>query len=312
MTKQTFTDEQLKSLSAAEIIEKIKHENYSLLDTLNAAKLRKEMIPVGKVCHLVINYFVAAGNPTKARQRIIKTFRKLAPAKYQKNAFPHDAKNGLVIGFNHPSLGEILRIILMKVDILSEKPMLFPVSLPWYEAIAADYDKLKSIGVIITPTITPSVWNKLNLTESDPLYATVNQLKRDFRNIYTTLSHDNVKNGGIIFVAPSATRQSTVFKSKDVYDKREDIIPTMSILALSLYQDPKMDCDFLPLAILPPKDYKRGLNLYKPYQLIPGKIMTATDIRKKYFKTKNPKRLDGFDYDFHIQIAKQLPKDFWY
>ena len=35
-------------------------------------------------------------------------------------------------------------------------------------------------------------------------------------------------------------------------------------------------------------------------------------IRKNYFKTKNPRRLEGFDYDFHQRIADKLPKDFWY
>ena len=40
--------------------------------------------------------------------------------------------------------------------------------------------------------------------------------------------------------------------------------------------------------------------------------MTAKEIRKKYFKTKNPKKLEGFDWDFHKRIADKLPKKFWY
>ena len=86
----------------------------------------------------------------------------------------------------------------------------------------------------------------------------------------------------------------------------------MAMLAIKLYSDPEVDCDFLPLAVLPPKGYKRGLNIRKKYQLIPGEIMTADYIRKTYFKTKNPKRLEGFDYDFHMRIAEKLPKEFWY
>ena len=66
------------------------------------------------------------------------------------------------------------------------------------------------------------------------------------------------------------------------------------------------------MAVLPPKNYKRGLNFRKKYRLIPGEIMTATEIRKKYFKTKNPEKLDGFDWDFHQKIAEKLPKEFWY
>ena len=66
------------------------------------------------------------------------------------------------------------------------------------------------------------------------------------------------------------------------------------------------------MAVLPPKGYKRGLNFRKKYRLIPGDIMTADEIRKKYFKTKKPERLDGFDWDFHKRIAEKLPKEFWY
>ena len=152
----------------------------------------------------------------------------------------------------------------------------------------------------------------MNLKEGTKLYEAGKRLKKDFRDIYTDLSHDAMKNGGVIFVAPSATRQATVFKTEEVYKKEEPIIPTMSMLALKLYSDPEMNCDFLPMAVLPPKNYKRGLNFNKKYRLIPGDKMTATEIRKKYFKTKNPERLENFDWDFHERIAKKLPKEFWY
>ena len=121
-----------------------------------------------------------------------------------------------------------------------------------------------------------------------------------------------MREGGVIFVAPSATRQATVFKSKACYDKKEDIIPTMSMLAVRLYSDEDMKCDFLPLAVLPPEGYKRGLNFRKNYRLIPGEIMTADYIRKKFFKHKDTKRLEGFDWEFHKRIADKLPKKFWY
>ena len=119
-----------------------------------------------------------------------------------------------------------------------------------------------------------------------------------------------LKNGGVVFVAPSATRQATVFKNEDEFEKKEDIIPTMSMLALKLYADPEMKCDFLPLAVLPPKGYKRGLNIRKKYKLIPGEMMTSEYIRKKYLKDPKVKRLEGFDWEFHKRIADKLPKSF--
>ena len=318
MAKKTFTIKQLEELSAEQIIDKLQHENYSLLESLGAGKLRREMVPVGKICNAAINYFFATTGPKNnepkhieaARKKLVRILSKLTPGNY--SGMPKDQKNGLVIGFNHPSLGEIARILTMKIDIMGDKPMYFPVNLPWYEALAPNYDRIKKLGIIITPTITPSTWKKMALKEHTKLYDAGNRLKRDFRNIYIQLSHDAMLEGGVIFVAPSATRQSTVFKNEATYKKEEEIIPTMSMLALKLYSDPKMECAFLPLAILPPKNYKRGLNFNKKYKLIPGKMMTASEIRKNYFKTKNPKRLEGFDYEFHTRIANELPKNFWY
>ncbi|MBQ3464854.1 hypothetical protein IJH15_01375 [Candidatus Saccharibacteria bacterium] len=316
--KKTFTIEQLQQLSAEEIISKMQHNNYSLLETFDAAKLRKEMVPVGKACNSAINYFLGTTGPKNntekhikaARKKLVKVLSKLTPGDYA--GMPTDTKNGLVVGFNHPSLGEIARILMMKIDIMGESLMYFPVNLPWYEALAPNYDRIRQIGIVITPTITPSTWKKLNLKEGTELYEAGKRLKRDFRYIYTDLSHDGLREGGVVFVAPSATRQATVFKNEDVYEKKEEIIPTMSMLALKLYNDPDVKCDFLPMAVLPPTNYKRGLNFHKKYTLIPGRIMTADEIRKKYFKTKNPKRLEGFDYEFHKRIAEKLPKSFWY
>lgn len=317
MSKKTFSKKQLETLSAEEIIDKIQHENYSLLATLGAEKLRKEMVPVGKICNAAIDYVLGTTGPKgdnalhshNARMKLVKKLKKLTPGDYK--GFPKDPENGLVIGFNHPSLGEIARILMMKMDVMGEKPMLFPVNLPWYEALAPDYDRILKLGIIITPTITPSTWGKMKLEKGSALYEAGSRLKREFRNLYTKRSHETLKEGGIIFVAPSATRQTTVFKTKAVFERDEPIIPTMSVLAIDLYKDSKMNCDFMPMAILPPEGYKKGLNFFKNYKLIPGEVMSAAEIRKKYLK-KNADKLPELDYEFHRRIAEKLPKKFWY
>ena len=316
--KKTFTLHELESLSAEAVIDKIQHENYSLLASLGAEDLRKEMVPVGKICNAAINYFFSTTGPKDdidkhnqaARKKLVKVLSKVTPGTYR--GMPKDTANGLVIGYNHPSLGEIARILMMKIDVMGDKPMYFPVNLPWYEALAPNFDRIRRLGIIITPTITPSTWQKMGLKEGTKKYAIAGRLKHDFRNIYTDLSQKAVKDGGVIFVAPSATRQATVFKNEATYRGEEEIIPTMAMLATKLYADPEIQCDFLPMAILPPKNYRRGLNLRKRYRLIPGKIMTADYIRKKYFKGKNVKHLDGFDREFHQRIADKLPREFWY
>lgn len=316
--KYVFSRKELEDLSAEEIINKLQHENYSLLDSLGAKDLRKEMVNVGRVCNAAVNYFFQTTGPKNdlekhnkaARKKLVKVLSKITPGSYQ--GMPKDSENGLVIGFNHPSLGEIARILVMKIDIMGDKPMYFPVNLPWYEALMPNYEKIKRLGIILTPTITPSTWRKMNLKEGSWRYEQGKRLKKEFRDIYTNLSHEAVKEGGVIFVAPSATRQETVFKTEEAYHGDEEITPTMSLLAVKLYADPEMKCDFLPMAVLPPKGFSRGLNFRKKYKLIPGKTMTANYIRKKYFKNKNVKKLDGFDLEFHKRIADELPKRFWY
>lgn len=316
--KKVFTKSELKTLSAEEIIEKIKYDNYSLLTTLGAENLRKEMVTVGKACNAAVNYFFLTTGPKyntekhniAAQKKLVKTLARLAPGSYSN--IPRESKHGLVVGFNHPSLGEIGRIMSMKVDLMPGKLTIFPVNLPWYEALAPNYDRIKRLGFVITPTITPATWKKMGLKEGTLLYNEGKRIKKEFRDLYTKSSHDIVKNGGVVFVAPSATRQATVFKTEEEYNKETEIIPTMSMLAVKLYSDPEMDCDFLPLAIEPPKDYKRGLNFYKKYRLRGGEVMTAKYIRRKYFKSEKPERLVGFDYEFLERITKELPKKYWY
>lgn len=316
--KKHFSDIELADLSAEEIINKIKYENYSLLSTLGSEDLRKEMVPVGRACNTAINYFFSTTGPKHdiekhnqaARRKLVKTLSRLTPGTY--DGMPKDSARGLVVGFNHPSLGEIARILTMKIDLMGDKPMYFPVNLPWYESLAPNSDRIERLGIILTPTITPATWRKMDLIEGTVRYDAGQRLKRSFRDIYTDLSDEAVKKGGVIFVAPSATRQATVFKNEATFKKEEPIIPTMSVLALRLFSDPEIKCDFLPLAVLPPEGYKRGLNFHKPYKLIPGKVMTASYIRKKYFTTPHPDKLEGFDWDFHKRIADELPRKFWY
>ncbi|MBR2831216.1 hypothetical protein IKE83_02555 [Candidatus Saccharibacteria bacterium] len=319
MAKKIFSIEELGRLSAEEVIDKIQHSGYSLLKTLGAEKMRREMVPVGKICNAAINYVLGTTGPMgiseehtrAARAKLTKRLKKVAPGTYE--GFPQDKDTGLVVGFNHPSLGEIARILMMKMDVMGEKPMLFPVNLPWYEALATDYDRIRQLGIIITPTITPSTWIKMGLRKNTPEFEAGSRLKREFRELYTRLSHEVLKEGGVIFVAPSATRQKTVFLNKEIYDKKEPIIPTMSVLALELYSDPDIKCEFLPMAVLPPEGYKKGLNFFKEYQLIPGKRFTAKEIREKYLKdNQNAEKLPEFDWDFHKRIAEKLPREFWY
>ena len=57
MKKNTFTLEQLETLPAEEIIDKIQHENYSLLTSVGSDDLRKEMVKLAKPAILQLIIF---------------------------------------------------------------------------------------------------------------------------------------------------------------------------------------------------------------------------------------------------------------
>ena len=313
---KTFDLRQLNDMAAKEVIDKIQHEGYSLLKSLGADDLRQEMVTVGSACNVALNYVYKGGasgkarkGPAAARKKMVKMLKRVAPGDY--DGFPKDSKHGMVVAFNHPSLGEILRILMMKMDVMGSRPMLFPVNLPWYEALAKNYERIKGLGIIITPTITPTTWGKMKLKKGTLEHEAGARLKREFLELYTRLSVEALKKGGVIFVAPSATRQAAVFASKKVYEREEPIIPTISMLICEIFKDPEMECDLLPMAILPPEGYKRGLNILKKYALLPGEMIAAEEIRKKYYK-KRAERLPELDYEVHRRIAEKLPREMWY
>ena len=147
MPRKTFTKKELTELSADVIIDRMQHQHYSLLDSLGAKGLRREMVPAGMACNQLINYLLGStvameakshrAHIKAARKKLVKILSWLTPGTYE--GMPSDQKQGLVVGFNHPSLGEIARIMMMKIDIMGDKPMYFPVNLPWYEALAPNY-----------------------------------------------------------------------------------------------------------------------------------------------------------------------------
>ena len=90
MNKKVFSEKQLKSLSAEEIIDKLQHDNYSLLKSLGAEKLRREMVPIGKICNAAINYVLGSTKKSskidekerikKARAKLLKHLKRLTKA----------------------------------------------------------------------------------------------------------------------------------------------------------------------------------------------------------------------------------------
>ena len=226
-------------------------------------------------------------NPKMQRREALKMalgniFKRGAPSVTpEQPGFPKP-ECGFVIGFNHPSLGEIIRLMGICMLEYPDRSYLFPVNIVWYEALAPIIPRLSSFGFILMPIITPSA-RKTLLKHAKKIAARVqvNRLARGFNNAYVERSVEVVNDGQIVLVAPSATRKAFIYPNKEVAEGKEPIEPqTMTMLALSLIKAKVENFAFVPVAVIPPEDTSRGLNLLSSYKIIPCRAISE-DMTKR-------------------------------
>ncbi len=305
--------EEIKDIPTRQVIEDLRARKYSLLESAGCHKLRSEMKWPGLVCRLVINWVWGTNGVDK------KSFRhdRLVAAKLAKLldwAAPSEITgtiptrtHSLVIGFNHPSLGEIIRFIRICMSDHHNHSHLFPVNLPWYEALMPVVDKLERLGIYITPIITPSTYDKMQKIASSEDMIVVEELRKGFSMRYVELCTEFVKNHGVIWVAPSATRRPTVFRSKNEYDNLERAEPpTMTLIASSMVRAGIKDCEFLSCAVVPPQGATRGLNLFKEYELNFGECYDMNQVGWLIRQKCEHHRGRMFEYEFLQSICHSL------
>lgn len=221
--------------------------------------------------------------------------------------FP-DPDYGLVIGFNHPSLGEILRLMYICMLVYPERKYLFPVNILWYEALVPVIDRLAEFGFTLMPVITPKAKKKL-MKHAKKIEARVqvNRLTRGFVEAYFARSTEFVKSGQIVLVAPSATRKQYVFDDKATAEGKKPIEPqTMTLLALSIMRAKIEHFAFIPVAIIPPEGASRGLNLLCEYRIMPCNPMSEETIIPRCKQFKDGCNARRFERCFLEAIAKEL------
>lgn len=301
----------IKEQSALDTIIDLRNDEYSLLDTLGLHDMKSEMRDVGKTCQKVLNLAEKLARPIvgdykqSLRTAMGKILKWQAPYEV-KGSFPHP-KDGLVFGFNHPTLGEIFRLIAVCVTEYSNRRYLFPVNIVWYEELAPLAYRMEKFGLYITPTITPATRDKLAERLSEKRLAIVDNLAAEFNKIYLNACAEFISGGDIVMIAPSATRQKTVFKNREQLYGYERIEPqTMTLLAIELDRRIKLKCYFMPLAIIPPSEGNNGLNMKKTYILAPSEWISPDGIRRLY-KSKDTRtgerRLERF---FLNKISDEL------
>ena len=252
---------ELNECSSSQLLEKLNSGELSILRVLGAKRMKNEMIPPGLFCRALTNLVCLAKDDAKIKKRALKLLKILTPLKTC-SEFPK-SDEAIVIGFNHPSLGEIFRLLIIAFESYPDREYLFPVNLPWYEAMTCIIPKIEKLGIHITPMVTPSTAAKLNALFSDDeeKLAQVQHIKNRFERRYMKLAGDCAEAGNIIFVAPSSTRQEKVIG--------DHIHPTMTILAHMVCKKPDTKVQFIPTAVIKPKNGNRGINLFKTYMLSP-------------------------------------------
>lgn len=300
MAVKTLAPEEMRSLPTVQLLEEINYKRLSLLKSIGADDLRKEMVPTGLVCRALVAWICREKDDSKLRAKAAKLLKFLAPADLMA-PFPGD-DCAVVAGFNHPSLGEIFRLIYLGFEKYPEREFLFPVNIPWYEALTPAIPNLDRLGIKITPMITPSTDRKLNakFADNEARLTDVRQYKVAFERRYMRAAIESSKKQGIIFVAPSATRQQTVFADEAAARGDGRIYPTMTLLAHMVLKKPEDRAVFLPVAIFAPKRNNRKLNLFKTYGICPCEPFPAEETRQLSSTDR------GFDYAFLRRIEDRI------
>ncbi len=295
-----------------QVISALRENKYSLLASIGCEKMRKEMRIIGLICRFILWFCEIrakrkGGNySTNLKKEVGKLLNWGAPSVIR-GTFP-EVRRGQVFGFNHPTLGEIIRLVAVCVTQYPNKDYLFPVNIAWYEELAPLATRLEMFGVSITPIITPSSRERILKMTGGKHVNLLDKLTRDFNYEYLHLCADFAKGGGIILVAPSATRQATVFKSREQFQGSERIEPqTMTFLASSLKRAKVLDeCFFTPIAIVPPENYKRGLNLFRTYKIVPCSCIPPAQVQHFCEKKSEITNQREFEYYFLLRIADTL------
>ena len=302
MKKYSISAGELKTFPAAELCKELESNNLSVLMSLGAEKLRREMLPVGFICRALVN-IICLGETRKYRKRACRLLRLIAPSELT-DSFP-DEEASIVAGFNHPSLGEIFRLLYLGFEAWPDRHFMFPVNLPWYESLTPAIPKLQLLGVEIMPMITPSTERKLKEQfKDDPeKLETVQSLKVLFERRYMRHARAGADNKSALFVAPSATRQASVFESEEAARGEGHIHPTMTILAHMMLKGGSKELLFLPITVFEPEKNNRKLNLFKKYVISPCKAFRTEEI-----VSLSSDGGRGLDYEFLKRIDEKYKR----
>lgn len=210
----------------------------------------------------------------------------------------------LFVFFNHPSIGEIPRIL--QLILRTGQDCAFPVSLRWFEIVAPCYERLTSLGIKLMPVVTPHLQRDfLQLENHDPAIVQAFQhLKSVLDRHYLSVCQETCQTGGIIPIALSAGREPTVFASVAAANGQAKLTPTASLLVKKL-ANCSGDYQLMALAIRPPRE-GAGLMLFRKYKFYVQGFYSKALVSRIY------PNLRKIDYILAKDISQVLPKNLCY
>ena len=296
MRTEHATFQELHEMSTNRMIELIQQRRLSVLKSYGRAGIYRSLLIIRWIVGLALRIIFRWKNPENgqanvidhpARARTVRLLRKFTP---YKATFDHisagkrtvselnantvfqmveDTSVPLVIGFNHPSLGEIARLLSLCFELFPNKRLVFPVTLPWFEMFASYAPYFRSLGVQITPIVTPHATRTLikGHENDEKAKRTLSLLRVEFQTRYLKLCVETAKTGGVILLAPSAQRQATVFPDIATFIRNKPTPPVMTMIVRKIMSEGMEKLLVLPCCVIPPKEYTKMLNLFKVYRL---------------------------------------------
>ena len=317
--RKKYSIEEISQRQPRELIGDLAAARFSLLRSFGCGALNFANFWVRLACHFFIS--IAKRRALRMRKKdpsidetdahkysLCRIFHRGAPSVILGDTDFPNAEYGLVIGFNHPSLGEIIRLMYLCMAYYPERNYLFPVNLIWYEALVPVIGELKQYGFTLMPIITASAKRRLmKHARTTEARAQINILTRSFDGAYADRCVDFVKNGQIVLVAPSTTRKSYLYESADVAEGKKPISPpTMTMLALKLIKANIEKFAFVPVAVLLPEDASRGLNLLSEYKFVICCGIEAETVRRECEAREPGCNARCFERYFMDRIARQF------
>jgi len=275
---------------------------------------------VGPICRFIL-WCILLGDKgpkdekywRKKRAKVVRVVRCFFPD-YVLGTIPDVDNQGLILGFNHPTLHEILSLIAWSLDQFPERRNNFPTNLPWYESICTCAPVLKKLGVCITPLITRSTFNKLEKIHQgdEKTIGVIAKVREILLNYYFSVAIDFERAGDNTFAAPASSRQVTIFPSIADFHKDPGAVrlpPVMSGLMFRIARasrDRKPEVIFLPITVILPRfriKWLKGLKPFRRYCLIIGKGFSMEEARELG---------RGIDYAFLERLTENAPEELWY